>query len=341
MTRVVVFGAGAIGCWIGGRLAVGGADVTLVGRPRVLDELARGLSVSELGGGQWTVHPKTTTEAVDGDLILVTVKSAQTADAARALARTTGTIISLQNGVRNVPLLREALPGRRVVAGVVPFNVVRRGPGSYHRSTGGALELERTGAAFADACRRAGLPCALRDDMPAVQWAKLVINLNNAINALSGVPLQQELSQRGYRRVLAAAQREALSLLRRARIPVARLTPIPPRFVPRVLELPDAVFHRVAGRLVAIDPTARSSMWDDLEAKRPTEIDYINGEIVALAERLGTRAPVNGKLVELIRAAEQGGKRDFTGRQLLQALHSMTANAPATAPTSSASRNLP
>jgi 2-dehydropantoate 2-reductase len=224
---------------------------------------------------------------------------------------------------------------------MVPFNVVRRGPGSYHRSTGGALQVERTGGAFADACRRADLACELRDDMPAVQWAKLVMNLNNAINALAGQPLKQELSQRAFRRVLAAAQREALALLRRARIPVANLTKIPPRFMPRLLELPDAVFSRVAGRVVAIDPSARSSMWSDLEARRPTEIDYINGEIVALAERLGTHAPVNAKLVELIRIAEAGGKRDYTARQLLQALHSITANAPATAPTSSASRNLP
>jgi 2-dehydropantoate 2-reductase len=338
---VVVFGAGAIGCWIGGRLAASGVDVTLVGRPRVLDELAHGLQISELGGGQWTVHPKTTTEAVDGEIILVTVKSAQTADAARALASTTGTIVSLQNGVRNVPLLREMLPGRTVVAGMVPFNVVRRGPGSYHRSTSGALTLDRAGSAFADLCKRADLPCELRDDMPAVQWAKLVINLNNATNALSGLPLQQQLAQRDYRRVIAATQREALVLLRKAGIAVARLTPIPMRLVPWVLELPDAVFQRLARRMVAIDPTARSSMWADLEAKRPTEIDYINGEIVALAERLGARAPINAKLVELIRAAEQGGKRDFSAQELHQALHSITAKAPAMAPTSSASRNRP
>lgn len=346
MTRVVVFGAGAIGCWVGGRLAVGGADVTLVGRPRVLDELARGLQISELGGGQWTVHPKTATEVPaggDDELILVTVKSAQTAEAAAALARTTGTIVSLQNGVRNVPLLREALPGRRIVAGMVPFNVVRRGPGSYHRGSGGNLKVEHVDAAapFTEACLRADLPCELRDDMTAVQWAKLVMNLNNALSALSGVPLQQELSQQSFRRVLAAAQREALSLLGRAGIPIARLTAVPPRWMPRLLELPDFVFRRLAGHIIAIDPYARSSMWDDLQAKRPTEIAYINGEVVALAERLGTRAPVNAALVELIRAAERGGKRDFSGEQLRHALHSITANAPATAPTSSASRNLP
>ena len=343
MTRIAVFGAGAIGCWVGGRLATGGADVTLVGRPRVLDELGRGLQVSELGGGQWTVHPALATEAVDAELILVTVKSAQTADAARALANTTGTIVSLQNGVRNVATLRELLPGRRVLAGMVPFNVVRRGPGSYHRGSGGDLKIEHAAAAapFTEACLRADLACELRDDMTAVQWAKLVMNLNNAINALSGLPLQAELSQRAFRRILADAQREALALVKQAGIAVARLTLVPPRMMPALLELPDAVFRRLAGRVVAIDPYARSSMWDDLEAKRATEIAYINGEVVALAERLGTRAPVNAALVELVHVAEAGGKRDFDAAQLAHALHSITATPPATAPTSSASRNLP
>jgi 2-dehydropantoate 2-reductase len=61
-------------------------------------------------------------------------------------------------------------------------------------------------------------------------------------------------------------------------------------------------------------------MWDDLEAKRPTEIDYIQGEIVALAARLGRDAPVNRVLVGLVKDAERGGKRDFTGAELYTAL---------------------
>ncbi|HSN25660.1 MAG TPA: 2-dehydropantoate 2-reductase [Kofleriaceae bacterium] len=343
MPRIVIFGAGAIGCWIGGRLAVGGADVILVGRPRVLGELERGLQISELGGGQWTVHPTLATEARDGDVILVCTKSAQTADAARALAGTTGTIVSMQNGVRNVPVLRDALPGRTVLAGMVPFNVVRRVPGSYHRGSGGTLAVENRDAAapLTEACARADLALELRDDMLAVQWAKLVLNLNNAINALSGKPLAAELGQRGYRQILADAQREALELLRAANIHVARVTLVPPRWMPRLLALPDPLFRRLAGRVVAIDPYARSSMWDDLEAKRPTEIDYINGEVVALAERLGTHAPVNAGLVRLVREAEAGGKRDFSSEALRQALQSITANAPPIAPSSSASRNRP
>jgi 2-dehydropantoate 2-reductase len=66
-------------------------------------------------------------------------------------------------------------------------------------------------------------------------------------------------------------------------------------------------------------------MWDDLQAKRPTEIDYINGEVVRLATKLGRKAPVNSALVTLIRDAEQGGKRDFRGDELLAVLRQTTA----------------
>src|SRR3954468_9482710 len=112
MPRIAVFGAGAIGCWVGGRLAVGGASVTLIGRSRVIDELREGLRVSELGGRAWTVAPALATDAsdpADADVVIVTVKSAATKDAARELAGVRGVVVSLQNGVRNADLLRESL----------------------------------------------------------------------------------------------------------------------------------------------------------------------------------------------------------------------------------------
>jgi len=333
---IAVLGAGAIGCWVGGRLAAAGAEVTLIGRARVLDELAGGLRTTDLDGGDVlarmgdgarTVRIATEPDAArDAALVLVTVKSAQTAGAGEALARVLpeGAIaVSLQNGVRNADVLRAALPERRVLAAMVPFNVVRRGPGVYHRASAGALRIDDDPAAapLLAACRAAALPIEPRRDMAAVQWAKLVLNLNNAINALSGLPLVAELAQRPFRRCLAAAQREALELCARAGIPVAQLTPVPPRWIPRLLDTPDRLFRIIGRRVVAIDPAARSSMWDDLEAKRPTEIDYLQGEVIDLAGRVGGgAAPVNAALAGLVRAAEAGGRRDFSGDELAAAL---------------------
>jgi 2-dehydropantoate 2-reductase len=329
--HVAVFGAGAIGCWLGGKLAAAGTRVTLIGRRRVMDELAGGLRVGELDGTIVEAKPELATDAAaarDADLVLVTVKSPATAEAGRELAGVIdahATVVSVQNGVRNPRTLRDALPPERVLAGMIEFNVVRPAPGTYQRTTSGRLMIERAPAsrsveAFAAACNAAGLPCELRDDMPAVQWAKLVLNLNNAINALSNVPLVEELANRDFRRCFAAAQREALDVLAAADQPVAKLSPVPPAWLPRILGSPDWLFQAIAKRFVSVDPRARSSMWDDFEAKRPTEVDYLQGEIVALAARHGRAAPVNTAIAALVHAAEAGGRRDFTGRELLQLL---------------------
>jgi hypothetical protein len=65
----------------------------------------------------------------------------------------------------------------------------------------------------------------------------------------------------------------------------------------------------VARIQVKIDPTARSSMWEDLSRGRLTEVDYLNGEIVRLADSLGTKAPINQRIIELVRDAELRGQR--------------------------------
>jgi 2-dehydropantoate 2-reductase len=154
-----------------------------------------------------------------------------------------------------------------------------------------------------------------------ILWSKLLMNLNNSINALAGVPLVEELSQRGYRKVLAASMREGLTALKRAGITSARLVKISPSWMPFMLSLPDWMFTRLAGAMLNIDPTARSSMWEDLERHRQTEIDYLNGEIVMLAEAYDLDAPVNRKIIALVKEAEKagGGSPKMSAEQLLAA----------------------
>jgi len=125
------------------------------------------------------------------------------------------------------------------------------------------------------------------------------------VNALAGVPLREELGNRMYRRVVALSMREALACMRAARIRPRRMGRMVPSLAPHVLALPDALFTRVAGSMVRIDAEARSSMWEDLERRRPTEIDYLNGEIVRLGEQTGVPTPVNRAIVALVREAER------------------------------------
>jgi 2-dehydropantoate 2-reductase len=332
MTRICIFGAGSVGCAIGARLAGSGADVLMIGRERIAKEVAQhGLSLTDYRGASYHVpaaqlrFSTSASDAADADFVLVTVKSAATTNAARELApvlKAGAVVISFQNGIGNADLLSMDLPHHLVLSGMVPYNATARGPGEFHQGTEGTLvveqhtQLDAISADFA----RAGIPLQQRDDIVAVQWAKLLLNLNNPINALASLPLKAQLSQRDYRRCLALAQREALGVLAAANIVPARLTPLPPTWMPALLSVPDFIFRRVASRMLEVDPLARSSMLDDLQLGRRTEIDFIHGVIVKLAEKHGRSAPVNARLIALIRDAENGGRRDWSGAELLAQL---------------------
>ena len=95
--------------------------------------------------------------------------------------------------------------------------------------------------------------------------------------------------------------------LKKAGIKPAKLTKAPPFLVPWILLLPNWLFRVIAQQMLAIDPLARSSMWDDLQKGRPTEIEFLNQAVVELAFQQGLTAPVNERIVGLIREAESSG----------------------------------
>ena len=311
---LLVMGAGSVGCYVGGRLQAAGMPVTFVGRPRVLDALrTHGLTLEALDAPALHLPPRELrlAEAVPPGahpaLAICSVKSGGTAEAGAELGRALPpgtTVLSLQNGVANVDTLHRTAPALDPVAGMVPFNIAHVGPGRYRRATGGRLACANHPAmqAWQPLFQRAGMPLDLHADMRSVQWAKLLLNLNNPVNALSGLPLREELLDRGYRTVLAALFEEALSVLSAARIEPAPLLPLPMARLPRVLRLPTPLFRIVASRMLQIDPQARSSMADDLALGRSTEIDALCGEIVRLAEGLSRSAPLNAHMGALVQA---------------------------------------
>jgi len=331
-STIAIFGAGSIGAFVGGALMAGGADVVLIGRARVGERIARhGLAISDMDGRRLEVSAERVRYSEDpaalagAGLVLVTVKSADTAAAAQALAAHASddaVVVSLQNGIGNADVLRRALPGRQVLAGMVPFNVVQTGDGRFHRGTEGSLMVEASPALapWLAAFEAAGLPLLQRADFVSVQWGKLLLNLNNGINALSGLPLKAQLSQRSYRRCLALLMDEALGVLRAAGIAPAQVAKVAPARLPKLLRLPDWLYKRLASASLRIDPEARSSMWEDLQAGRRTEIDYLNGAVVALAGSVGMDAPANRKIVDLVHAMEQGNGQAMAGPKLLAAL---------------------
>ncbi|MER7837404.1 2-dehydropantoate 2-reductase [Streptomyces sp. NPDC096040] len=336
--RFAVLGAGTIGCHLGGHLAAAGHDVTLIGRPAAMDVLReRGLTLSTSVRPPIQLAPRQLTlatgpEAATGaDYVLVTVKTAGTGAAAKDLAAHLApgaVVVSFQNGLHNPATLRAALPGHTVLAGMVPYNVVQSEPGTVHQGMPGRLMTEPDGTLVA-AFREAHLAIEARTDMSEVQHAKLLMNLNNAINALSGLPLRDQLGERAYRRCLALCQREALAVYRAAGVVPARLGPTAPAVTPYVLGLPDGLFRRLAGAALRIDAHARSSMWEDLQRGRSTEIDSLQGEIVALATANGLKAPANARLADLVREAETA-PRTWPGPELYAELRAARRQAWAT-----------
>ncbi|MEW9919556.1 2-dehydropantoate 2-reductase [Marimonas sp. MJW-29] len=316
--RIVVAGAGSIGCFVGGLLAAAGRDITLLVRPRVAAEVrAHGLTLTDLEGMARNVSADALTLSEDpacmeeADIVLVTAKSRSTAQIAREIAQYapfSAPVVSLQNGVRNAPILRDRLPGRDVRAGMVGFNVVPMGQGCYHRATEGDVVIEAGPDALADVLRVPGLAASESDAIESIQWGKLLLNLNNALNALSGLPLQEQLRNRDWRKLMADQWTEALAVLRAAGIEPASFTPVPVAMVPRILRLPNFLFQRVASKMLAIDPQARTSMSYDLMENRPTEIDALQGEVLRLAEKAGKPAPVNAMVADVIKTAELAGE---------------------------------
>ncbi len=295
--------------------------MTLLARGALAEVCSRrGLHVSNLEGDDRLLPPdsvKITTdpaEAFDAaDLVLVTVKCRDTRQMGALIAEHApkdSAVVSLQNGIDNGRILREELgQGDRVLAGTVMFNVVQTRkegePPRVHRASSGAVMIEAGVPGLRGLLDVPGFTIKEHAKIEPILWAKLLLNLNNALNALSGLPLAKELGDGRWRLLLREQMLEGLAVLTAAGIRAGKIEGIHPRLSAFALGLPDPFFALAARRMLAIDPAARSSMWEDLEARRPTEIDQIQGEIVKLATAYRVPAPLNERVMRLVKAAEE------------------------------------
>lgn len=292
--RIVVLGAGAIGSLFGGLLAKSGSDVTLVGRPPHTAAIRRkGLRVSGLT--QARVRVAAETRAPEGDLVLLTVKSYDTARALRAIRLSReGAVLTLQNGLGNAEQVARRFGSGRTLAGVTSCGALLTGPGHVvHTGRGptvvGALDSRSilSPREVAQLLRRAGLPTEVSRNIRTELWRKMVVNAAiNPLTALTGVQNRAVAGQPGLRRLAAAVVEEA------ARVARARKISLGPDPLGQVLEV-----ARKTG-------ANRSSMLRDVERGRRTEIDAITGALIREAERAGVEVPVNRVLYELVRKCD-------------------------------------
>ncbi|HJC61506.1 MAG TPA: 2-dehydropantoate 2-reductase [Candidatus Dietzia intestinigallinarum] len=331
--RITVIGAGVVGCYLGGRLARH-ADVTLVGRAHVLDPIRDGGLTVESGDGDRLHVPADaltltrTPEAVRrSDVVLVCTKAGSTAAATAEFLpylRPGTLIVGLQNGLHSADRIRDDVDGSPVIAGVVPFNLARTGPATYRRTSNGEIRIAEHPAAtpLLRVFSESGLAARPTDDIQAVLHGKVLLNMNNAVQALSGLPLRTQLLDRDLRRCTAMCQAEAGRVFTAAgvvpRVPLA----VPAGVLPTAMRLPTPVFRNLARAVLQVDDDGTSSMGDDLARGRPTEVDALQGEVVRMARGLGLRAPACERIVELVHGAEKAGENrvHWTGPQLLSEL---------------------
>lgn len=302
--RIAVFGAGAMGSWIGALLAKAGHEVTLVGRKdHVAVVVTRGLRVS--GKTDLFVHPAAVVRAQDApvpELLILSVKSYDTARAlaeARPLLGQRTRVLSMQNGLGNLELAAEATGERNVFAAVTTHGVTFLEPGHVrHAGVGyfrvGSPANEHAAArALTATFRDAGLDAEFSDRILGEVWAKVVVNASiNPLTAITGLANGALLEHASLRELMQRVVEEAVDVARAEGAP-----------------LPDDDLLARARRVAELTAQNKSSMLQDVERGRRTEIDQLCGEIVARGMRHGIDTPINMTLRALVKGIEESTRR--------------------------------
>jgi 2-dehydropantoate 2-reductase len=295
--KVAVVGAGAMGSLFGGLLAEAGADVWLIDvwKAHVDTVNEQGLTI-EREGRTRTIYLQAASDPTavgQSDLVIVFVKSTHTAGAAQtacSVAGQKGLVLTLQNGMGNADRIAQDVDPMNVIAGTTSYGATMLGPGKIRHAGVGLttigmwLDGEKEKAAQVAAFfSKAGIETEVAEDVRSIVWGKLLINVGiNAITALTGIKNGELLDLEATKALSQAAVAEAVAVAEAQNIDVRD------DVAAHVLEVARATSAN------------RSSMGQDVDNRRLTEIGAINGVVVKEAERLGMPAPVNRTLTALV-----------------------------------------
>ncbi|KAJ2990575.1 hypothetical protein HDV02_004278 [Globomyces sp. JEL0801] len=312
MNDIAIFGSGLVGMFVGIHL-MNEAKVHFVGRSSTWkDKLSRNqwTSVTNIGiNNQRSRLDQNAYTSIDELLSVVDVHTivftlkrvalnvalTQLHESLKKSQKKKLTIITLMNGVGSSKQILEFFESNPIncefdiIEGIWSTNIIEipnENEILYHQGTTGDCYLQETtsGLMMADLFNKCGLPTQTSPDIIGIQYGKLLMNLNNAINALSGIPLQQELNDFQYRSILGNCMMEALMVYEKANIDPVSLTVVSPSMMASLLlNTPNFLFHTLSSFIIKVDENATSSMYEDLKHKRQTEIDYLQGEIIRLA----------------------------------------------------------
>ena len=303
--KICVLGAGALGCAIGGTLALGGSEVTLVNRSRAhVDAINRDGLILQTANGERRVPVRAAVDCsalAPVDLVIVLVKSFDTAATIATAGPVLGpetVVMSLQNGLGHEDILAAAVGRDRVLAGKTYVGGVFLAPGRIAAGVAGKHTVigeldgtvrERT-RRIANEFERAGLATRISDNIVGAMWDKLLVNV--ATGALSGI------TRLPYGGLYAVPEIEACAIGA-----VAEAMAVARAFDVRLSLREPRDAWRLAGE--GLGPDFKASMLQSLEKGSRTEIDFINGAVVRGGARAGVPTPVNQTLVACIKGIER------------------------------------
>jgi len=314
---ILIAGAGALGSVVGGLLARAGHPVTLLGRAPHLEAIAQGGLVLDGLFGTHRVRGLTCVTESRAltrrfDAVLLTVKAFDTAAMAAEVAphlAPDGVLVSLQNGLGNLEAATRAVGAERVLGGRVIFGseIVRPGharvtvfadPVLIGAPDARDARLDAAAVRWAAALDAAGVPTAPTDRIVATLWEKVLYSAAlNPLGALRGLTYGELAADPDGRAVMDCVIGEAFAVARAEGVALGWQD--------------DAAYREVFyGRLVPATASHRSSMLQDLERGRRTEIDAINGAVAARGAAHGVGAPANQALTQLVRARERNGRQE-------------------------------
>ena len=321
--RIAIIGAGAVGSILAARLVKSGEDVTLVGREDQVQALTgKPLTVKRSDGMEYVNVRTEVRLSAEHD---VAVFATKTQDLPEAIQRNREylercSLLTTQNGVRADGLLAECFDGQRLVSTIVMFGATYTRPGEVTFNFEGCVILGRPfplpGAArdpamsaIAEAFARA-FEVKLATDITAMKHLKLFVNFNNCIPALIGQSMQSTFADIDLCRLAVMLLTEGVNVMRGAGIAMASLPGFPEERISALVSMP---IDQAAGILsktlrgLSQEPLYGSILQSILRG-RTSEIDYINGEVVQIAEGSGQHAPLNHKVVDLVHQVEKDGR---------------------------------
>jgi 2-dehydropantoate 2-reductase len=305
--KIAIIGAGAMGSLFGGRLALAGEEVWLLDLWETHIRAIKDNGLVIVATDQEVVaRPRATTnpaEIVGADLIIIFVKATATRTAAQTARKLLGpdtAVLTLQNGYGNAEELARLLGAERIIAGTTAQGATLLAPGRIMHGGDGGTHIGELSGTITPRLRQiaaifssAGIATLPADNVASLIWGKLVINVGiNALTGITGFKNGQLADCAETRELVALAVEEAIAVAAAAGVELPYAAP-----VEKVLAVATATAQN------------SSSMLQDLQSGRLTEIDAINGAMIRQGERLGVATPVNQTLTLLVKALEQRGQK--------------------------------